>query len=555
MAVEQKIHPRNRTAWQLQRTTGNPVTTLLESGVGNCYPGLEMDIRNLERRFFPFLAVDLLGPRAAIAEVNIAAARTSNTLTPEQLATYERLAQDTADPNQPFWFIRRIDGNFGPFGPMLLDLDTVGQAGLPGDAWAAVRVIPEGDALTLHLSLGRLANAPTATLTGRRQAYLAPSGALSSFFVPGEMTQSLCSPWTHDFRDCGCHYWASNHPDIAQLQKPADASPTFEGDRMVAWQRSVKGSFENPPAPARADRRSVEMAYYEINNRWQELAVVLDGREQGGAYAPNTFTATPFPDIPALVDQLRYAAGVELGVMLEYITAAFSLRRDATGVLADDIRAADAEIMRIAIGEMRHLRAVNDVLRGLSDRGLTGPFEPALRVASELPAGGGNTRPLSMRPLTRQTLKDFIEIERPSHSVDGLYGQIFATLQRDVPGPLVDTVALIMTEGNEHFETFIYIQDWLKEHDESAYLIPTQQPPSNHQLHQALQTRYLNLLDLLFRAYLAGVPAGAALIAQARTTMLANDGISGACRDLANAGFLVTFDMPSDPRFNPVPKP
>jgi len=26
---------------------------------------------------------------------------------------------------------------------------------------------------------------------------------------PGEFTESMCNPWTHDFRDCACHYWAA----------------------------------------------------------------------------------------------------------------------------------------------------------------------------------------------------------------------------------------------------------------------------------------------------------------------------------------------------------
>jgi hypothetical protein len=241
--------------------------------------------------------------------------------------------------------------------------------------------------------------------------------------------------------------------------------------------------------------------------------------------------------------------------MQEYLTAAFSLRRNATGNLGDDIRAANAEIMRIAIGEMRHLRVVNDVLRELSERGLTGPYEPALRVATELPIGVGTFRPLSLRPLTRATVTDFIEIERPSINVDGLYGRILATLQRDMPGPLADAVTLIMAEGNGHFETFIFIQDWLKTHAETDYLIPAQQPNPAPPQHRTLQQRYASLLDTLFRAYQAGIPAGADLIAQARAVMLSDSGILGGCRDLADAGFLVTFDAPADPRFAPISRP
>ena len=44
-----KIFPRNLTARAAHRVAGNPASTRLESGVGNCYPGLEFDHRNLDR--------------------------------------------------------------------------------------------------------------------------------------------------------------------------------------------------------------------------------------------------------------------------------------------------------------------------------------------------------------------------------------------------------------------------------------------------------------------------------------------------------------------------
>src|ERR1700681_366626 len=50
-----KIFPRNLTARAAMQVVGNPVNTRLESGVGNCFPGLEFDHRNLDRRFFPGL--------------------------------------------------------------------------------------------------------------------------------------------------------------------------------------------------------------------------------------------------------------------------------------------------------------------------------------------------------------------------------------------------------------------------------------------------------------------------------------------------------------------
>src|SRR5260370_38406867 len=51
----EKIFPLNLTARAAAMVAGNPVTTRLEGGVANCFPGLEFDHRNLDRRFFPGL--------------------------------------------------------------------------------------------------------------------------------------------------------------------------------------------------------------------------------------------------------------------------------------------------------------------------------------------------------------------------------------------------------------------------------------------------------------------------------------------------------------------
>ena len=34
---------------------------------------------------------------------------------------------------------------------------------------------------------------------------------------PGELTQSLCSPWQNDYRECGCYYWAASRPDYVNV--------------------------------------------------------------------------------------------------------------------------------------------------------------------------------------------------------------------------------------------------------------------------------------------------------------------------------------------------
>lgn len=55
-----KVFPRNMTARAAYRVAGNPVVTRPEDAVANCYPGLELDVRNLDRRFFPGLVFEFV---------------------------------------------------------------------------------------------------------------------------------------------------------------------------------------------------------------------------------------------------------------------------------------------------------------------------------------------------------------------------------------------------------------------------------------------------------------------------------------------------------------
>jgi hypothetical protein len=555
-----KLIPRNVAAFRRGRpprqagdvavVAGNPMSTRLESGVGNCFPGLECDLRNLERRFFPFLEVNIQDTAITIVGVDVAGARAS--LSKADAREYARLGTDV-DAGRS-WHVRTLTGLFGPLGRLTLDIrslrpPSIGDGRRPPDAWTAVRLLTEGTEVTLDLSGPRKASMQ---LKGNRVRYLDDNGALAQIFLPGELTQSLCSPWTHDFRDCGCYYWASNHPDIAQppLPTPAPSDPAWEN--AVPWERKDR-TIDRLPRPATA-RAPTELEYYEINRAWQSLNFVVGRREVIEKFAARQVDGQPLPAAD-LEKYLRYAAGVELAVAHEYLAAAYSLRLPdglATG-LADDIRAAHAEIMRVAIGEMRHLRAVNDVLRGLA---APGTFKPALQVASAVPGDKpGETRPVVARAATRQAIKDFIDIEAPSVSVDGVYSRILATLVRDGPHALEQSIRTIMAEGEDHYQTFRSIQEWLNRHpQESDYLRSTRgPPPSDDADHRKLQTLYAALLDELHRGYSVGGTEGTRDINAARADMLGP--IDAAAQAIAQRGFVVSFDRLTDPRFNPIDPP
>jgi hypothetical protein len=565
-----KLLPRNVAALRQGQnplatprvTAGNPVSTRLESGIGNCFPGLECDLRNLERRFFPCLEVDITDQAIVIVSVDVAAAAAA--VSAGQLSRRAAAALNIIESGLKSgqgWTIERVSGVFGNFGKLNLTIATLnaptdGRNRRPSDAWTAIRMLPEQSPVTIHVQ--RIGTQKTIHVTGLRSSYLDHHGALAAAFQPGELTQSLCSPWTHDFRDCGCFYWASNHPDIAKPPLQQSTPGTPEWNRPVPWERADRTPGKLPPRATAADSSDVELDHYEINHRWQELNFVLAGREIVGPYVPNVFTAQPLSTRTELIKALRYAAGVELAVVHEYLAAAFSFKNpdDLRGVLRDSVIASKAEILRIAVGEMHHMRVVNDVLKLLEG---PGTFQPALKIATVLPAAGTHKpRPVSIRAADRQAIDRFIDVERPSTSVDGLYSRVLATLNTLGTEPQRQAIRTVMAEGEDHFETFLFIKEWLKPHEPVEYLRGTDMKvaTSANPAHVKLQNKYRELLQQLYRGYSQGFPAGGEDIKKARGSMVSRFGIEDLAEAISEEKLLVSFDwIDNDPRFGWVDPP
>jgi hypothetical protein len=155
-------------------------------------------------------------------------------------------------------------------------------------------------------------------------------------------------------------------------------------------------------------------------------------------------------------------------------------------------------------------------------------------------------------------LDQFIAIEAPSQSVDGVYARILATLEGGAgDDEQQQTIRTVMAEGDDHWQTFLFVKEWLGRHSESTYLrSPTPAPPpAGNSAHGTLQQRYRTLLEKLDSAYRLGLPAGASTLNDARASMLGAGGIEGALTAIADQGFLVVFDPIADPRFAPIDPP
>jgi hypothetical protein len=549
-----RIFPRNLTAQAAYNVPGNPPSTRPESGVANCYPGLEYDHRNLDRRFFPGLIVeyasqdDATDPNQSRRGARVVAVDLSDTeigQPPAGLAPLVRpLAQALTrlSPNltaQRLWFLAAAtqDGTTIHF---------VDEEGAPLDGlivWRLVRSLRPG-AVTLRVQ-ERVTGSdppPPVELEGWRRFYTdARTGVIDLSFQPGELTQSLCSPWQHDFRDCSCTYWASNHPDIvfppiapgeATLAGGMPADPT--GETRIDWLRDPDFSELHATAlPSQGANRPFQISYYQINHQWEDLAVVLEGREVDGTYVSRSRArdwAVPFDSLEEMWQRIVALAGLEHLVALLYLYALFSVRdadeaaeQQRWPMLADDVTFTRSVLLEVATGEMQHLRWANLLLWGLAEA--TGhPYQPAVvPPALSLPdPSGGSSRPAVLAPLTPDTLQLFVDIERGSAFIDGQYARVTATLRQPTyPKHLYQLASNVAEDGEQHFLHFRDMQRVLRPYgsEQPAYLravMPAD--PAQPDVAAALGV-YRQITDLLITGYQFGDRQNQRALAEARALM------------------------------------
>jgi hypothetical protein len=572
-----RIFPRNLTARAAYDVPGNPPATRPESGVANCYPGLEFDHRNLDRRFFPGLVVeyvsqeDATSPSAARQGARVVAVDTDDVALSAPPAEYAHLtnALETA-LNRPVGALLK-DGSPAVF---VLTVEQRGRtitmvdsSGMPLDGlvvWLLVRSLRPGP-VTLTVgprepAEGAHAPAAPVTLEGWRRRYTDPeSGVIDLSFQPGELSQSLCSPWMHDFRDCACTYWASNHPDIVFAEAPA-GSDTLPGgqptDPLVAltrvdWLRDRRSWPETAASAASQQlNRPYEVSHYEINAVWHDLAIVLEGREIGGVYFPRLASADracPFPDVDSLLAELRRLAGLEHAVMLMYLYALFTVVDDADvaalrskpPTLAEDAAYARHVLLDVATGEMQHLRWANHILWSVAEA--TGkPYEPAVAPPLLVLPGTTPPMPVTLAPLVPATLATFVEVERSSAYIDGQYSRVTATLrQPGYPPALHQLASNVAQDGENHFLAFRDLQRILSLYGTATPYLRDVTPgdPTSPPVNAALTT-YRQILADLAHGYHFEVKRDQAALAAARTAMFE---LHDAAQSLARQGVGVPF--------------
>lgn len=559
----QKIFPRNLTARAAYQVAGNPVVARLESGVGNCYPGLEYDHRNLDRRFFPGLVFDFVSQDDASAPsqkrrgLRLTAVELNDPDLQGDQSLRDSLGSQSAALGAGSWFVNEIEQD----GKKILTYETAGNNIEYLDGMVIYQIVRGLNRGKVRIVLSnRDGDGASVELTGERRGFLNEDGVIKSVFQPGELTQSLCSPWQHDFRDCGCNYWASNHPDIvltedevgeALLPTGGSADP-HRAQTLVDWLRADRNREAAAEAfPTREENRLFQMDHYEINRRWEQLAVVLEGKEISSIYRPGEIhRAAPLASPQEVADRLRYLASLEHVLILEYLYAYFSIappdRVDANRFpdIDDAVIFARHQLLMIAVSEMRHLRWANQILWELEHAKLiSAESGPALEVAETVPAAGGGHRKAELRVLTMDTLQDFIDVEAPSGTLDGQYASVAATLREPLYPPSAYQLAeRIIADGVEHFSRFrelkLVLKNYLSENESPYLLALTPADPQTNETAAAALAAYSSIIENLAEAYEKGDMEDAKYIITSRQKM---EELETLARKLAADGFGIPF--------------
>ena len=102
--------------------------------------------------------------------------------------------------------------------------------------------------------------------------------------APGDLTQSLCSPWQNDYRECACYYWASSRPDFVDIEAGPDGLATgfnWMDRRLDAAAPVAERTYLPDPRPS-TPTDPVWITYDELFQRWQELLQVIVGGKREG---------------------------------------------------------------------------------------------------------------------------------------------------------------------------------------------------------------------------------------------------------------------------------
>lgn len=570
--MKTKLFPHNLTAQAAHIVEGNPATSRPESGTDVCTPGLEIDLRTLEERFFPGFQWDYErqdGAKLVDMDSVVNGLKREECIGPDigvyLWAMYGRLHGGGDD----FQFIgfngaqgrtvwRRVrDLANGRVAILFGNQPSIKNPSQRQEAETCLTAVmnattPQGS-VCIRRSDGKFR---CAVMAANRLEYLNDAGVIVGNFEPGELTKSLCSPWQFDFRDCGCQYWAAGKPDIVRSNYP--------DIRFQNYSRKRDQHEKLPDTASFRERGKVVYSPGEIvSGAWQALPTVLGDQERDEwIVAKDGHPASDLFSREEAAGELCYLATVEHALLVEYLFATYSVNTAVRGdseahrkVHKASVRSADV-VKSIAIDEMRHFLWVNQLLQILGWNPSTGRAKVLGADPKRVKKGGAGCRrkrvninyshtAFKVCPLTERTLQSFLDIEKNSQTLDGMYARLYASVaQQHDQFPeherLLPLLKLIMDEGEDHYQRFVVIQKSLDSMNHEEWLLDLHAPEDSEQkVTYEIAAAYYHLLLHTISTAFRLESGGATLLTMIRELMAELDEL---ITKLASEG--IKFDWP-----------
>lgn len=267
------IKPLNLSAQLAYHGVGNPPSAHPSQAISNCFPGLESDFRNVWRRIFVGLTMQEADTVVVSVdddqpdEIKRLANRRLLTIDEQDVFVIVKGPRAVDDPGQGF---PEAQGPVVPLPP-----SDSKNAGLSGMEWSnalaqvlskageRVKCAFEGDGAKqpIFVDLEIRSFFEDEKVDGSR---VAPRAVISRKLVqPGELTQSLCSPWQNDYRECACYYWAASRPDYINVEPGPEGIST--GHNWLQKDRS-------PGAPRNYSLDDSKLFdYNDLFRNWEKL--------------------------------------------------------------------------------------------------------------------------------------------------------------------------------------------------------------------------------------------------------------------------------------------
>ena len=240
------IDPKNLSAQLAYRGRGNPPSVHPGAAIANCFPGLEFDFRNVWKHLFVGIELHEANTRVILVEPGSEAEARGVT-------TRHDLISVAGAP---------VRGRIPTAGNRTGALEWTNAlapvlAGADRSPECRFEVLGEPGAVTVRLALRPLFEGVAIA---------------RDLAAPGDLTQSLCSPWQADYRECGCYYWAASRPDFVNVEEAGDEA---RGHNWMDRDRGPKQYVTDNPNDPRL------LNYDDLYRTWESvLRFQIGGRDE-----------------------------------------------------------------------------------------------------------------------------------------------------------------------------------------------------------------------------------------------------------------------------------